>query len=312
MDVILHLGAHRTGTTAFQAFLATNRAALAAAGTAMWLPRDIRGGPLAGLLQHPRKRIRGADGRLERRVAAALERLRARGLQRLLLSDENLLGCMAGCLAAGAPYPEAWGRVRRLDALFGGRIALAGLAMRPPAGWWASVLAHRMTRRGPPPDPALIDRLAGQTRGWADITADLGGALPGRTVAVWEYDRLVDRPTRLLAALLQGDPPPDLIRTAHGRNASPGAAELARRIAGTLPPGLVAGAPGRWMPFSARQQAALDARHRQDLITLGTGVPGIATFGAPGARPAARDRKEGQPDDRQDRRLARPRREGAA
>jgi len=180
VDVILHIGAHRTGTTAFQAYLQANRARLAAEGTAIWLPADIRAGPLAGLMKRPGGRARAlADLRLARRLNRALARLRDGGASRLILSEENLLGTMASCLSVGMPYGDAWGRMRRLDRLFGGRIRRVGLGLRAPAPWWASVLAFRLGRGGPVPDAALIGRLASQGRGSA-CGPRPGGAWPQR------------------------------------------------------------------------------------------------------------------------------------
>lgn len=313
MDVILHIGAHRTGTTAFQAYLQANRARLAAEGTAIWLPADIRAGPLAGLMKRPGGRARAlADLRLARRLNRALARLRDGGASRLILSEENLLGTMASCLSVGMPYGDAWGRMRRLDRLFGGRIRRVGLGLRAPAPWWASVLAFRLGRGGPVPDAALIGRLASQGRGWEAVATDLAAALAGRTLAIWEFETLVSRPRLVLGALLGAAPPADLVRVAHGRNAAPSMADLSARLPASMPPGLVHGKTGRWMPFSPAQQALLAARHAAELDRLGRLAAGIEIFGATGSRPGAGGWKEGQFDDGQDRRLEGTRAEGVA
>lgn len=329
MDLYLHLGAHRTGTTAFQAFLARNRAALAAAGWAIWLPADLRQGPLSGLAARPDGLAPAAEAALARHVDRALAALAAQGFGRLILSEENLLGTMAGCQAAAAPYPQAWARVRRLDALFGGRIRRAGLGLRDRAGWWASTYAFRVPRGGPLPVPADLDRITAQPRGFAELAAEIAEALPGRRVAVWDLAALADRPDRVLAALTGLPPPPGLRPARHGRNAAPTLAALAAMLrargVGTLPPGLAAGlAPGldpaaaaRWMPFSPAQRAELDRRHAADLAWLGSDPPGIAFTGiaftgSAGPEPGAGAWKEGPKHDRQDRSLEGRRGQGTA
>jgi len=49
MDILLHVGAHRTGTTSFQRYLADHADPIAAQGTCVWGPRQTRGGLFAGL-----------------------------------------------------------------------------------------------------------------------------------------------------------------------------------------------------------------------------------------------------------------------
>ena len=50
MDIILHLGAHRTATTSFQHYLRANAAGLGAAGIGVWGPETTRDGLLAGVI----------------------------------------------------------------------------------------------------------------------------------------------------------------------------------------------------------------------------------------------------------------------
>lgn len=317
MDVVLHLGAHRTGTTAFQAFLSANRARLAAAGIAVWLPQDLRRGPLAALSARPGlPRAALADRRLEWRLDAALDRLAAQGARLLLVSEENLIGTMASCHAAERPYPEVRARLRRLDGLFGGRILRAGLGFRDPGDWWTSTLAFRLPRGGPVPEAGLLARLATQPRGWAAVLSDIAAALPGRRVATWDFGWTTGRPDRVLAALLGAEPPAGLVSTGQGRNAAPGVAELRRLLQArgmtALPPGLPATGDGRWQPFTDAARATMARCHAADLAALGRIVPDIEFTGSAGSTPGAGTWKEGPTHDRQDRSLAQPRREGAA
>lgn len=317
MDVYLHLGAHRTGTTAFQAFLGANRAQLAAAGVAVWLPEDLRRGPLAALSARPGlRRSVIEDRRLEWRLDAALDRLVAQGARRLVLSEENLIGTMASCHAAGLPYPEVWGRLRRLDGLFGGRVRRVALGCRDPAEWWASTLAFRLPRGGPVPDAGLLARLAAQPRGWAAVLADIAAALPGRPMAAWDFGWAAGRPDRVLVALLGAPAPAGLLATGQGRNAAPSVAALrgilrARGVT-TLPPGIPERGDGPWMPFTREARAALAARHAAELAVLRRTLPALEFAGSTGETPGAPAWKEGPTHDRQDRSLARARREGAA
>ena len=316
MDVLLHLGAHRTGTTAFQTYLGANRARLAAAGIAVWLPRDLRGSPLEALSTRPGLRTAAlVDLPLAWRLDAALDRLEGQGIRQLIVSEENLLGTMTCCHMAARPYPHAGARLRRLDGLFGGRIMRAALGLRDMAEWWSSTLAFRMPRGGPVPDAGLLARLAMQPRGWGAVLADIASALPGRPVAAWDFTWSAGHPKRALAALLGAAPPEGLVPTKKGRNASPGVADLRAALeargAATLPPGLGDADGGRWMPFTDGARAVMATAHAAEIAALRQ-MPGIEFAGRPGATPGAGTWKEGQTHDRQDRSLAQPRREGAA
>ena len=51
MEVILHIGAHRTGTTSLQRAVQRNRKKLADNGVAFWGAQITRGGRFSGLLR---------------------------------------------------------------------------------------------------------------------------------------------------------------------------------------------------------------------------------------------------------------------
>ncbi len=52
MDIVLHVGSHRTGSTSFQHYLRSNRAHLMAQGTALWEPNMLRKGLFTDCLPH--------------------------------------------------------------------------------------------------------------------------------------------------------------------------------------------------------------------------------------------------------------------
>ena len=53
MEIILHLGAHRTASTSFQYYLRKNGARLAASGIGVWGPCQTRNGLMEGVLPRP-------------------------------------------------------------------------------------------------------------------------------------------------------------------------------------------------------------------------------------------------------------------
>jgi hypothetical protein len=148
MDVVLHVGAHRTASTTFQKTLGANGAALAEAGRR-----------LLGSEMHALRPVRRAD----RRAGTAGRRRRLAGLRRVARGrggrNARARGscssarktCLAPCgrrsRAAGStpmrdpvspPWPRPSARIRLTIAM----------AMRAQDAWWRSVGAFRAARDG--------------------------------------------------------------------------------------------------------------------------------------------------------------------
>jgi hypothetical protein len=125
--LILHLGLHKTATTALQDFLAAESRALAARGVAC--PRLARmRSDVTPLVVSAAKPDRAALGRLVAKVRLPV----------LLLSDENMLGA-PGDLLGGALYPYGENRIRRVCEQFADRRIRLFLTLRSPAAFLASM-----------------------------------------------------------------------------------------------------------------------------------------------------------------------------
>lgn len=125
--LILHLGLHKTATTALQDFLAGEQKALL--GHGVLYPRLARmRSDLTPLIASASKPDRAA---LARFVDKARQPV-------LLLSDENILGS-PGDILGGALYPWAENRVRRFCEQFAGRRIRIFLTLREPGPFLASM-----------------------------------------------------------------------------------------------------------------------------------------------------------------------------
>lgn len=153
MDIILHVGSHRTGSTSFQHYLRGNRADLMAEGTALWEPSMLRDGVFDGLFAAPRMRNgRNLQRRAMGRVRLHAAQVKRAGAKRLLVSEENMIGAPRACLRAATLFPAIGERLARLDAAFeGGSPALScafarricgGPRSQPTA--WGAVMRCRM------------------------------------------------------------------------------------------------------------------------------------------------------------------------
>lgn len=308
MDVILHLGAHRTGSTSFQTYLRGADARLAGQGVGVWGPWRTRKGLFHGLMdpaEHPGDVIR-TQGRVRLAATACAQR----GLSMLLVSDENMIGTPRGCVRAGMLYPDTGARLRRVAAGFGG-VTRAVIQIRSPEMWWASTLAYLVARGMPLPEPAQIAALCTSDRGWRQVISDVALALPHAELLVTPFERFVTRPDRLLQNLSRLQYTPAMPSSGIWAQRAPSLAELRQVLAlrGDDPATLPAG-EGRWMPFSPEHSARLRETYADDLFWLRAGADGLARLTEdPEARqdrfnwPPAPQRK-GQSHDRHQGRLA--------
>lgn len=232
MDLVLLLGAHRTGSTAFERVLARNAGALGRAGLTYWPQDDLRQEPgFNGVFGLTRRRARDEKAR------AALDGLRARlavrwqaagaqaadgpgttgrgttgrGAARrspraVLLPEENMLGHMVANLRRAAFYPQARARLRAYARVLPAPPRRIGLGIRSYADHWVSAYRYSLPRHDLPPFASIRAALAAQPRGWRDLATDIAAVFPQAELLVWPQEALgPDLPD--IAARLIGYPP---------------------------------------------------------------------------------------------------------
>ncbi|MFC3615165.1 hypothetical protein ACFORG_15475 [Lutimaribacter marinistellae] len=301
MDVILHIGAHRCATTSFQDYMRRNRPLLAEAGTGFWGPYRTRTGLFRGL---------GESGKASRRalgrVQLNLRGSQRRGMDRLVVSEENMLGAMRVNLRDAALYPDAGLRIVRHAEAFGPALTDLVLNIRALDLYWASVMGFALARGYGLPHRRMLDRIAFAPRSWRDVIAEIACAVPDARLWVLPFETFAGRPEAQLAAVT-GRPAPR--NDARGWcNRTPRLPQLRAgvidEVARELPNG-----DGRWMPFDAVQADALRERYADDLMWLAGGADGLAwLMDDPERKPAGQtlpisDMTRGRRNE-QDRRLA--------
>ncbi|RLJ60386.1 hypothetical protein BCF46_0585 [Litoreibacter meonggei] len=286
VDICLHLGAHRTGSTGFQVMLNGQRPALRRAGLAYWGPERTRGGLLAGLVKNPHH-LSTRDTQLGQRSCGRLRmeftRLEHAGVQQLILSEENLIGTMAQNLEAVRLYGQLSGRLERVSPAFEGRGLRIGIAIRAYDLHWASQLAFRVKAGAALPSAADLDRLATQPRRWHDVIADIGDVFPMAQLVVWPFEGWVANPAPLVAALAGRPVALGPMAKPYKSNASAPAAALAKIAAerGDLDGALrlaTARHGARYMPFDSEQIWKLQEDYRADIAWLKAGAGPRVTY----------------------------------
>ncbi len=310
MDIILHLGAHRTATTSFQRYLRSNADAISASGTGVWGPLRTRKGLFAGLFPAQSATMLGASPeRVNGRIAFQLGKSREAGIARLLISDENMIGCSRDCVRTGTLFPAIGERMARYSAAFDHQIKRVVLTIRSPEMWWSSAAAYAVSRGHPLPDQARLAKIALLRRSWRDVIVDLACAMPNTEIQVVSFEEYASCPNDLLAQATGVMAPPDLQR--HWVNRSPDLPALRVILAERgQDPDLLPDCTGRWSPFTQAQAAALRETYSDDLFWLAAGADGLAeltrnpTRKRAGTSQPAGDIKKGHNNDSRQRYLA--------
>lgn len=200
MQVVFHLGAHRTDEGRVLKALLKDRALLATRGTAALLPQKFR--PLL------RQASRSPSGDLFGDSTAArlfADQLPEGVAKRVILSSEHLLAIPGAVIQNDMLYPEAGETIAALAATFAGDDCVFCLALRNPA-----TLV-----------PAVMSLLPGQGYSdvmgsahpldlrWSETIARLRAAAPGARLVLWCNEDLPfvwPEVLRRLAGLQPNDP----------------------------------------------------------------------------------------------------------
>lgn len=276
MDVILHLGAHRTASTTFQHYMRDHASILAEDGLGFWGPVRVRKKIFPGLFRSKfAAKGRNLARRAEGRVRMYAFKAENRGFERLLISDENLLDTPARSYRNAQLYPAAGDRVARIAAAFDGQVTRIILVIRSQELWWASAASMMIARGHPVPDPARFAAIAAARRTWRDVITDIACAAPDAAIEVIPFEVSMGRPTDILRAAIGGDVPPD--ETLRWLNRSADLFTLRKMlIERGEDPDQLPDDTGRWQPFTAQDAAKLREDYADDLHWLIAGADGLA------------------------------------
>lgn len=312
LDVILHIGAHRTGNSSFQSYLRLNQDALSGYGVAFWGPETLRRGVGSGLLRlapdaSPLDMMRAQRSAGLLRIE--MERMDHDALtDQLIVSDQNILGSIRHNLAAERLYPNVRQRLSRFVEVFAARCSRVVLAIRSYDSYWASGMAWALPNGAAFPTEAALDRLVTQPRRWRTVIAEVSGLFPRAECVVWPFEALIGSAASQLVAAT-GEPIPALSASDLWTLPSPGRDLLREVLQNRREPGPAAALPagdGRWQPFAPHHIEVLQAQYDEDIAWLRSGADGQASFvdyvtpNDAGPHPHRPNDPRGQPDDRQD------------
>ncbi len=274
MDIILHIGAHRTGSTSFQRYLQANRGRLSRLGIGGWGPWRTRKGLFHGLAGRPETPTQAQ--RAAGRVQLNLNGTARRGVAVLVVSEENMIGSMRTNLRSGLLYPEIGERMARIHAGFGS-VRRIVLQIRSLETWWASTFAYMIPRGASVPDPRHLDFIAENTRSWRHVITDLSCACPGAEILVTPFERFAPHPDRLLHRMTGAMFLPRAEPGAFWANRAPYLPALREVLVDRgEDPAVLPEGEGRYQPFSDAAATALREAYADDLFWLQAGADGMA------------------------------------
>ncbi|WP_299687660.1 hypothetical protein [uncultured Tateyamaria sp.] len=311
MKTVLHIGAHRTGTTTFQTYLSRNRTALQAQGIACWGPWITRKGLFAGIQQPTPMARRSAMGRARGRLALRRHMVQQDlGAQTLVVSEENIMGSMVRNLRHGKLYDDVGERLARFIAAFDGDVHTVVVGIRALDHYWASLAAHSVVRGYSVPDRDCLSHICAARRTWRDVISDIACAAPDARIQVLPFERFAGQPDAQLSAILGRRAPQDAV--SDWRNRRPNLAQLRAVLAERGErPDMLNGPGERWNPFFRAEVSALREAYADDMFWLTAGASGLATLTEDLDRTEAEwpvdPLTRGHYDDIKERRMAQPR-----
>lgn len=288
--LVLHLGAHRTGTTSVQTYLHENRRALSEKGIGYWGPAALRQGRFPGLFRAfdpagaPEKQVQES----RETIAANLEILHSRaanqqknGHHSLIVSDENLLGDMQINLMRASLYPDATQRMAVVAGVFGAHCRRITLTIRRQETYWPSLIAYRLAHGAAAPKPERLEALARQKTGWRAVIETVQRHFPEAELQVLEFDGWAERPDLLVSQILGQDtglPPLQALPRKNAALNRPALKALAIERGDRVSARYIGGQSGLYQPFSAPQLQQLEQQYRADLAWLTQETGGEITF----------------------------------
>lgn len=310
MKVILHIGAHRTGTTSFQSYMRRNADFMRIRRIGFWGPLRTRGGLFAGIqpgVGVGRRAARHAGGR----VLLNLDKAERNGIKTLLVSDENMLGTMRRNMRERALYADAGERMARYAAAFDGRIDTVVLSVRALNHYWSSAASYCIKRGHPMLEQDELVRIGFGSRSWRDVVSDVACAVPDAQVLVVPFERTAGQPLAMFRNVMGLHGPRNAAEIWLNRSVS--ASELREILAARGDdPARITGLAPRWSPFDPAATAAMRETYMDDIHWLTAGADGLAKLTEDlGQRGAGQTLPHGpltrgQGHDDQERRMAEP------
>ena len=297
MEFVLHLGVHRTGTTALQQACRQNAAVLAEHGVEFWGPNVMRDPHLRDFVNHTMHAE--TDPKLAADVAGtrkttqeAIRRCQSRGVNRLIISEENLIGSMDLNFRHKSLYPKTLQRLSIYRDLFPSQPVQIFISIRDYSSYWASSYAFASLRKPLKPFDEIHKDITANLRGWPEVLAEISAIFPQSHLIVQPHQNgqqsLLNALRKMLGRVTANAMK---LHETHPNAALPAAAlGVAQKLRADHPNMSIAdlqsaarsqafGKTTPFQPFSGKEKSHLTARYKHDLDLLKDGaIPSLELY----------------------------------
>lgn len=194
MHIHLHLGAHKTATTYLQSTLATNLARLNELGIG-YLPLD----PFRRTITERLNVLAARHARIEEFLPLFFANAALASPDRIIMSDENLIGHCPEITDNGVPFGNSVQRLKMLHDLLAGHRVTLFFAMRSYDTFIASAYcealrgAHQFIEF-----PTVKARLKTDQFDWAGLVERFREVLAPHAVRIWRFEDFRSDPLKVL------------------------------------------------------------------------------------------------------------------
>lgn len=207
MEIVLHLGAHKTATTYLQTLLHRNADVLRRHRIDLAHPKRLR--PIFQAAPRPRyttsrgRRVAARAWALEQVIGSAADLDR----ERLVISEEQLIGSLRTGLQGRGLYRDVSREIRAVSSVLNGRPVRVMFSIRGYETFHVSAWGQIMRGTGYQPFGEDQRRnLLESRRGWPEVLADLMRALPQDSdLTLWRYEKMAETLPAILSKLLGED-----------------------------------------------------------------------------------------------------------
>lgn len=282
-EIIYHIGAHRTGSTAVEQALSVNADLLAAEGRVIWKPMQLR--QMQAFLCRRNQRPTGPER------AAMADEVAASNAAQLIVSEENMIGQMNVNMQHGEFYDRGKGRMAFFRDLFPTPPSRIAFGIRDYESYWLSSYAYVIARSLQPAFEDLAPKMAAAKRGWLDLVDDMRDIFPDAEILVWPMEALRGRETEIACRMIgrgtdEMAPLPGQVNRSLGAEAIPQLYALRKADpdmwVSTLTETVAAGKGPDLPPFEGFAKAAREdmaARYAADIEALEAGYEGAVFLG---------------------------------
>lgn len=201
MQIALYLGAHRTGSTYIQTQLQNCSSELLACGVKI-VPLERVRDSITREVSNPWLRLLKPGFMRKNAILGFLRREADKGVKRIVVSDENLLGSIHGIFFNKDFYPNLQDRLSCLAANHTEFEISVFLAVRSYEWFFSSAYAHAIKTRDLPDFNHLKTRLLSFKRGWGHVVSDLRILFPNSKITVWTHEEFRKNEWRIFNEIL--------------------------------------------------------------------------------------------------------------